>query len=258
MMKQEELEKYDTYHDKYQVEKDYLQDLILYSIYSDTIEDFVFKGGTAMSKFYYSDRFSVDLDFTSKKVDIAGVKSLIDNALKSIGYPSKYTKEPAINRFGTIEAIIEIEGPRYSRKHSTIQEIVFEINTSAVLVEKPVPMSRAPVYADARNYVAIVMDKREIFAEKIRAIMSKRRRHKERDLYDMYFLVGKGTPINKETVFKKLNESKIDFSKKELIGYIKDVQSTWERLTPFVQHTLEDYAHVSKTVINALEKDNIL
>ncbi len=68
MINKETLLTYKTFKDPYQTEKDYLQDLMLYSIYSFSTNEFVFKGGTAFSKFYYSDRFSEDLDFTMQNV----------------------------------------------------------------------------------------------------------------------------------------------------------------------------------------------
>jgi len=258
MITKEELEEYSTYRDKYQIEKDYLQDLILSSIYSNTTDEFVFKGGTAISKFYHSDRFSEDLDFSSKRIDEAEAKRLIDLALKSIQYTARYINEPSINKFGTIEAAINIEGPRYNGRQSTLQKISFKINTNAVLIENAVPMPRNPIYADAKNYVALVMDKREILAEKFRALVSAGRKHKERDLYDIYYLLGKGASINRGLVLKKLDESEIDFSDKELLECIGNVQATWKTLQPFVQHTLEEYEHVSGTVISAMKKDRLL
>ncbi len=258
MITKEDLEAYNTFKDKYQVEKDYLQELILYSICSNSTYDLVFKGGTALSKFYNSDRFSEDLDFTSNKIDKAGVKSLIDKAIRSIQYNTTYLEEPSVNEHGTISATISIQGPRYNGKPSTIQQILFEINTNAILVKKAIPMPRNPIYPDAKNYVALVMDRQEILAEKVRAMMSKGRRHKERDLYDMYYLVGKGGIYNKETVIKKMNEVKVNFSEKELLESIENVKSTWESLRPFIQHNLEGYDHVSRTVIEAMKRDKLL
>src|SRR3989344_3824087 len=53
------------------IEKDYLQDLILFSIYSFIGKELVFKGGTCLYKLYKLGRFSEDLDFTlTKDIDI--------------------------------------------------------------------------------------------------------------------------------------------------------------------------------------------
>ena len=58
MMTKDALMAYRTYKDNYQVEKDYLQDLLLYHVYANSSNEMVLKGGTAFSKFYSSDRFS--------------------------------------------------------------------------------------------------------------------------------------------------------------------------------------------------------
>src|SRR3989344_2458817 len=62
-------------------EKDYLQDLILFSVYSIIGNELVFKGGTALYKIYKLNRFSEDLDFTlTKKIDIEKMtRKLISN-----------------------------------------------------------------------------------------------------------------------------------------------------------------------------------
>ena len=49
----------------WQVERDYLQHIILRAIYSRVSNGLVFKGGTALQKLGIVDRFSIDLDFTS-------------------------------------------------------------------------------------------------------------------------------------------------------------------------------------------------
>jgi predicted nucleotidyltransferase component of viral defense system len=42
-------------------EKDYLQDLLLFIIYSNVGEELIFKGGTCLYKIYKLNRFSEDL-----------------------------------------------------------------------------------------------------------------------------------------------------------------------------------------------------
>jgi predicted nucleotidyltransferase component of viral defense system len=116
MMNKAEIEKYRTYADPYQVEKDYLQDLMLHTIYTKSEAQMVFKGGTALSKFYYSDRFSEDLDFTLSRVDaepLEYVKRLLDEVMRDMEYPVAYRDEPRKNRFNTISASLAVEGPRY-------------------------------------------------------------------------------------------------------------------------------------------------
>ena len=140
MLSKNELESYKTFRDSYQVEKDYLQELLLYEIYSKkyTTDRFVFKGGTSLSKFYYSDRFSEDLDFVALGEDLGTVSKNIELVLGSIFYNSSFAAQPSVNKFGTLSAEIVVEGPRYNGKASTFQHIRLEINTASKLEHNPV------------------------------------------------------------------------------------------------------------------------
>ena len=48
-------------------EKDYFQNILLFIIFGSYGKEFVFKGGTALSKCLGLPRFSEDLDFTCKE-----------------------------------------------------------------------------------------------------------------------------------------------------------------------------------------------
>lgn len=76
-----------------QVEKDYLQHLFLFYLYSEVSTEFVFKGGTSLQKCFGLDRFSEDLDFTYQgeqhKVDssinktVSSFSQIFDTTAKS-------------------------------------------------------------------------------------------------------------------------------------------------------------------------------
>jgi predicted nucleotidyltransferase component of viral defense system len=242
--------------DPYYVEKDYLQDIILFQIYEKSADHFVFKGGTALSKFYSSDRFSEDLDFTTRALPdpLAYFKDVMARSLRDIEYKTAYKEEPKTNKFGTINTTIIMQGPRYNSKASTLQHITLELNTRASLLYDPIPIPRAPNYPDARNYVALVMDKNEILAEKIRAIMGPKRRHKERDLYDMYFLLSKSAIIERKIVVKKLKEAGMELSMEKLNGEIAKIGNNWKELDLTVRHRLEEYSYVKSYVSERLSE----
>ncbi len=260
MLSKNELEGYRTFGDPYQVEKDYLQELSLYEIYSKkyTTDSFVFKGGTALSKFYHSSRFSEDLDFTATAVDVDAVSKGIEQIGASLFYKTVLTEKPSLNKFGTLHADMAIEGPRYNGKASTLQHIRFEVNTVSRLEYKPVPMTHNPIYSDLAEYTALIMDRREIMSEKVRAIMSVGRRHKERDLYDMYFLIGKGVAADKEVVIKKLEQSNITLSRRLLMDSIEKIKATWKQLEPFVVQELPAYTETRSRVIESLKNSGLL
>lgn len=167
MMNKKEIEEYKTYGDPYQVEKDYLQDLMLHTIYSKSDAQMVFKGGTALAKFYYSGRFSEDLDFTLRHVDaepLEYVKRLLADVIRDMEYPATYGDGPTENRFNTISASLAVEGPRYDAgRKSTVQYVKFEINTTGSTIFPPVNLSRQPKYRDADLYLTPVMDMRETY-----------------------------------------------------------------------------------------------
>jgi predicted nucleotidyltransferase component of viral defense system len=262
MMNKTEIGEYKTYEDPYQVEKDYLQDLMLHTIYSKSEAQMVFKGGTALSKFYYSGRFSEDLDFTLRQTDaepLEYVKRLLEDIIRDMEYPVTYRDEPRKNRFGTISASLAVEGPRYDLgRISTVQYVRFEINTTGSTIFPPVNMSRQPKYRDVDLYLAPVMDKRDILAEKVRALMSSGRRHKERDLYDMRFIMEKGGELKKEYVLAKLKESGIDYSSELLSKNIDMIRSTWDQLEPLLPNQLMRYDVAKGVVRQGLEKAGLL
>ena len=260
MIAKDALAEYKTYNDPYQVEKDYLQDLLLYNIYANSSNEMILKGGTAFAKFYNSDRFSEDLDFTlSEKVanQEEFTKSIIRNAVEKLEYRHSYKEEPHINDFGTIEAVILIEGPKFNGKASTAQQIRFEVATAKKLYLGSEAMPRNPAYADARPYVALVMKREEILAEKIRALMSLKRRHRERDLYDLYFFMGKNTRIDKDLIYEKLSEAGIKPSIEGFGKAIGSIERTWKSLEPMVQHKLEDFSYVSDFVEKRIHESGV-
>lgn len=262
MLTKDELETYKRFHDPYLTEKDYLQEIILHSIYSnrESTRSFVFKGGTALSKFYYSDRFSEDLDFNLMKTSELQdrVEEILKSIIGSLFFDAEFIKKPSKNRFGTISTELGIKGPRYNGRQSSLQHIRLEINTTAKMMHQPLQLPRHQIYGDIDEYIGTVMDRQEILAEKFRAIMSKGRRHKERDLYDINFLIGKGATPSHSEILKKLNEADMQFSKIALREAVDKIKSTWNDLAPFVSHRLEDYTYVSENVIKVLEGNGLL
>ncbi|EFD92374.1 MAG: hypothetical protein BJBARM5_0891 [Candidatus Parvarchaeum acidophilus ARMAN-5] len=67
-----------------QLEKSYLQTLLLYELYARFEKSLVFKGGTALKFFYGLNRFSEDLDFTyNGGYETANLINSIESAIKA-------------------------------------------------------------------------------------------------------------------------------------------------------------------------------
>jgi len=158
-------------------QKDYFLALTLDLIYGSGLQNkLIFKGGTALHHCYLSQkRFSEDLDFTAldKNISLDEIQSAIESSgvfriVKN--YQSKFT--------------IKIEKLRFEGLLGQNGHIKFEIDRFQNVVLPGKKIDYKNVWGVTT--VPLVMDEREICAEKIRA-MSQRVRY--RDFYDLYFLL---------------------------------------------------------------------
>lgn len=233
----------------YQVEKDYLQHLILSRIYAGDCR-LAFKGGTALQKAYGINRFSEDLDFAIMDKDNTFL-SKIEKAVKSVNnfYNSTYEIE---QKDMSIDIYMKIEGPLYVKPQS-IQTIVIEISKREKLSMAPETMLITPIYRDISPYFAEVMTLDEILAEKVRAIIT-RKRLRPRDLYDMYFILHKGGKFRKEIVKNKLIIYKIKFSKEALIRKINEMKNLWDKELSILMKKVPNYEEIKEYVIDEIKK----
>ncbi len=189
-------------------EKDYLLELLLFAIFSETSDSFVFKGGTALYKFYNLNRFSEDLDFTinARRMDIGKITDMALRRLSDLGIEGKSQMETYGNE---VNARILFKGPLYDGSKESMAYIA--INCS--LREKPLIVKTeffVPAYREIPSFDVFVMGPEEILAEKVRAILT---RNKARDVYDLWFLLRRGTAVDLKIIDKKLKVYGISFSK---------------------------------------------
>jgi predicted nucleotidyltransferase component of viral defense system len=158
-------------------QKDYFLALVLELIYDSPLKNkLIFKGGTALHHCYLSQkRFSEDIDFTSldNEISFEEVKEVIeedDTFVVDKVFESNYT--------------IKIERLKYEGLLGQNGSIKVEIDRH----QNVVLPGREIQYKNVWNIPVspILMDGREILAEKLRAI-SQRARY--RDFYDLYFLL---------------------------------------------------------------------
>ena len=184
-------------------EKDYFLAVILGVLYdSDLKKDLVFKGGTAIYHCYLDQiRFSKDLDFTAraklKAVDLENVFSGFEMLRLKDAEEKKYSLSLSVQYRGALAQPDTIE---------------IDINTNQKVLMPPRMM-------EYRNYYGVklscpVMDKVEIFAEKIRTLVDRAR---PRDPYDLVILkknfgltIKEGLALlAKKELNKPLNKSRI-------------------------------------------------
>ena len=250
MLDKEELLTYEGEYTKYQVEKDYLQHVVLFNIYNNVTNELVFKGGTALQKAYALNRFSEDLDFdiSTARDENKDILGSIEKGLNSINnfYKSEYEKEKMEN---SIRYKLKIRGPLFEKPRS-IQTILLEISIREMPVEKPDTTLITPVFRDIGPYFIIIMNINEILAEKVRALMT---RHKARDLYDLYFLLHKGAIVNRALINRKLEPYTKRFLEKEFVSNITSLEDVWEKELSILMRRIPDFKEIKDYVIKSFE-----
>lgn len=169
-------------------EKDYFLAVVMQIISASKWGDkLVFKGGTALNHCYLEQyRFSEDLDFSSNQAMI-----LLED-IEDI-----FTEAPflSIKKDYTSEATIKIEKLQYTGPLILPNSLKIEIDFLQNVILPPIRLQYNNVWG--LNFDVLVMDIREICAEKIRA-MSDRARY--RDFYDLFLLTEKHNPDMNEVV----------------------------------------------------------
>jgi len=204
------------------VEKDYLQHIILRTLSQKWSAYLVFKGGTALQKIGLIPRFSEDLDFTMKKaLSMKDISNSTIKALESYNYPVK------VDKFSDTEITagfrLLIQGPLY-RNNQGICSIRFEMSKREEVLLRPEVEEINPVYKDVLPYVLSVMNKKEIVAEKVRAILT---RDKVRDVYDLYKVLEHDISFDKGLIDKKLSYYNIMFDSNEFINRCEELSKRW-------------------------------
>ena len=192
--------------------REYIQILFLNNFYSlANTENTVFKGGTCIRLIHGSNRFSEDLDFTTNlentklnslvrnTVDLL-VKSTPPISIKTIHTISGFTQKLSIITGHSVTPLsIKLD---FSQRENVLQK-------NRGLISSTLPISSfSPI---------VYMEKEEILAEKCRALTT---RHKGRDIYDLWYLLMRKTPINLELIQKKFDYYGQRFEKDELIESI--------------------------------------
>lgn len=227
--------------------REYLQLLFLNKLYSyPKSQNVFFKGGTAIHLIYKAPRFSEDLDFTvnmPEKDFLSFILNVFEDIKKEESLQFKERKTISGKRFLITASILDLS-------YKIFINLDFSFREKALRPEKTIiKIEDYPLLFT--NYV-IHLSKEEIFAEKIRALMT---RKKGRDLYDLWYLIDLGVNFEESLVKEKLkyyqiksiNHSQIierldSFTEKEFINDLRPFVPFTERekLPQFYQY-LKDY-----------------
>jgi predicted nucleotidyltransferase component of viral defense system len=205
-------------------EKDYLLELLLFAL-SDYRRFLVFKGGTALYKFYNLNRFSEDLDFDliGKRFDVDDMVKKITRNLELTGM--KRTILEKIEYSNETNIRFAIRGPLYDGTKNSMSRVTINISKR----EQPIlPLERLLVatYPEIPSFELSVLGEEEIAAEKIRCILT---RDKPRDIYDLWFLSKKNVLIDILLVNKKLKIYRLKFDVDVLLQKVNEKRNMWKR-----------------------------
>lgn len=224
-------------------EKDYFQNILLFILSQNYGNNLIFKGGTALSKCFGLDRFSEDLDFTcEEKINI----QTFEEELKRFKIEFDIEKK----EFGeNLSLIVRINGPLYNGNKNSRCKVILDLSLREKVLLKPEIKTIGRFLEEIPSFDVLVMQEKEIFAEKIRAIMT---REKARDVYDLWYLVEKGILFDKKLADEKLKYYSKSFNKKEFIAKLSEKKSIWDSELKLLVKKVPDFAQVKKNVLSVL------
>jgi len=204
-------------------EKDYLLDLILRSISKN--KDLIFKGGTCLYKFHHLPRFSEDLDFSALRmidIDLFIQKIITDLEQEGVHSIGHTRKEP----YNSILITVRFKGPLFSENPSSAASIGIDINFKSEVVLPPEQQEYISFYPSIGLISSICLKPEEIFAEKIRALLT---RFKARDLFDLYFLIKHNIWASPQLIQTKMDYYQEVFSLPKILERIKIFEPIWNK-----------------------------
>jgi len=214
------------------LEKDYYITLLLSGI-NNISEELIFKGGTCLSKIYYSYyRLSEDLDFSmqlpageitraTRRNTIKPVKDKIQSFAKGYGMSIEGVNKAGHNESTQYIYAVNYESVVLGKKQSIKLEIGLRFNSLLLTSKQKVnhkflhPFTKEPLFEGGTvNCLAL----KELVAEKLRAA-STRLTIAPRDFYDLGYLIRVGFNFRDEELWqlfkKKLAEDSFDNNLKE-------------------------------------------
>lgn len=225
------------------LEQDYIQALFLQKFYSEN-ESLVFKGGTFMRHAHGLDRFSEDLDFTAKEEN--PIEDIREAARSLSDYGVEAWIDNVEEREVSLTCRLRFEGPLYQGSKKSVGSIDIEVSKRDDILLDPEWTRLFFEYPEIRVVNALGLSKKELLAEKLRALTS---RDKPRDLYDCWFLIQQGVEPDLD-----LFEKKIEVVEGPPEVDISITEEMWENdLAIFLQNPPE-YQKVKESLVESLEK----
>jgi predicted nucleotidyltransferase component of viral defense system len=199
---------------EYVVAREYFQLLLLKELYDKNFsEKIFFKGGTCIRLIYGGTRFSEDLDFSVEMEEEEFEKEIRIFFKEMEGkYPLTFKERDTIagkTYLATIKTDF-LEQKVYIKLDFSFREKVIKPSKEIIKDNQYPIIFRGYIYC---------LSKDEILAEKIRALLN---RKKGRDIYDIWMLLELGVQLNEEIIEKKLGYYNEEYKMEEVIKRIED------------------------------------
>lgn len=231
-------------------EKDYLIDIALLSISKNTKNELVFKGGTCLYKFHKLERFSQDIDFSAvQMIDVNRLVEKVAADFEKFGIKAVQVQKKELKRSITVK--IFLEGPLYSGSPLSIASLNIDINKESKVILEPEALTHSSLYPELPAMSVLCMRQEEIFAEKIRALLT---RQQARDLFDLHFLLKKGISGSKRIIEKKMEYYGKTFNPEELLSAIKALKGRWEKELEPLTLSLPEFSDAHNYVASKIKE----
>ncbi len=230
-----------------QKEKDYAQHWVL-SYLSQSGFEGIFKGGTCLQKAFNLPRYSEDLDFTlndAKEPDLDALAAFLSAA----GFREISFKKEENDVSKSVK--MRFQGPLYSGKLMSEGTITLDFSKREKTLAVSKPAMIIPPYPDMLPYQIKVMDKEEMTAEKLRAILT---RKSARDLFDLYFLLHQKAKLQRYMVDKKLGYYGMLLENAIFEKRVAGLKNIWKKEMSVLTVNVIDYEIVAKQVLEEVKK----
>lgn len=212
--------------------KDYYATVILYLL--KDVDGLFFKGGTALQKIFLNySRLSEDVDYTVTR-DVKELKQEISSILLDSGVFSSVTQGKKVHGFVRLIA------------HYDEGSIFIDLNKRARLFQSSETHDVPHFYDEELPEFSVkTLSKREMFAEKIAATIS---RNKPRDHYDIYMLLENNFEIDYKLAKEKCKACGCEFDVVRMFNKAKKLHKRWnEDMLPLLSEEVQ-YEEVIRTL----------
>lgn len=221
--------------DIFTILREYLQIHFLDKFYKNNLlKKTYFKGGTAIRLIFGSSRFSEDLDFTTSH-DRRTLRKIIETTVKILEdeFPDISTREVKTLQGYSSKLIFPTDFSKQAltvRLDFSMRENVLEPQVSPIETGLPIiPLA-----------LVEHLSKREILAEKVRALLT---RKKGRDLFDFWYLLSKNVKLDTSLIKEKFKIHKSEYSLEKLKKAIgswdeKDIDQDLRKFLPVSQRRI--------------------